>query len=78
MKNYEKDSLTWFQVNNIVPLVLSALAVAASFYALSIRVSVLETKMDVLISQNEEILRDSKDLNLRMVSLETLHRNELK
>jgi hypothetical protein len=74
----ENKDLSWFQVDNIVPIVLSFLMAAATFYGLSSRVAILETKMDLLIAQNTKVLDNLNDLNKRVVTLETLHRNELR
>lgn len=71
------DTISWLQYNNIAGVVASALLVAAAFYGVSTRVAVLETKMDTLIAQNTKVLQNLNDLNSRMVTIETLHREDL-
>lgn len=49
-----KQNLTWWQVNNLVPIISSAVLIALSFSALMTRVAVLENKVDsVLVSQEK-------------------------
>jgi hypothetical protein len=52
----DNNTISWFQFNNIFPIVISFVGIAFSFAAWTSRVSVLETKMDIVIQQQKEIL----------------------
>jgi hypothetical protein len=48
--------MTWFQFNNIFPIIVTFVGLAVSFTAWTTRVSVLETKMDLVLEQQHQIL----------------------
>ena len=51
--NEERD-VTWFQVNNLVPIITSFVLVALSFAALNTRLTVIESKMDLVLANQEK------------------------
>ena len=55
------ENITWFTVNNIVPLVGSAIMIAASFFALSNKVDLLSQKLDGIVENTKAIALDVKD-----------------
>lgn len=57
-----KDTnLTWIQVNNIVPIIVSFVVMALTFGALMTRVSVLEAKMDLSLSEQKDMMKTLTD-----------------
>lgn len=62
----ENQTVTWFTVNNFVPLIGSAVMIAASFFALKSDVALLSQKLDTQISQQKEIIADGKIDNERI------------
>ena len=78
-----KDNITWWDLNNM-KLVLGVVVSAVIAYGvLYTKVSVLETKVDNLISLNQSILEkysgvESRygQLSLKVNALETLHKKE--
>lgn len=74
----QEKNITWLQFNNIFPIIVSAAMVVAAFYGVSTRVAIIETKLDTLIAQNSRLLQNLNDLNSRMITLETLHREILR
>jgi len=71
--------------NNVVPIVVSAIMMTASavltYSAISVRLALVEQKLDSLISQNEKLITKYSEvesrygtLSLKVNSLETLQR----
>lgn len=52
----KNNPVTWWQVNNIIPIVVSVVAMTVTYGVLMARVAVLENKVDTLIAQNTSIL----------------------
>ena len=52
----EQNSITWLQFNNIVPIIVTVVGIVLSFAAWTTRVSVLETKLDLVIIKQDELL----------------------
>jgi len=74
-----EKNISWLAFNNIVPLVTSAVLIALSFGTLMTRVAVLETKIDTLLAQNQQMLAKYSnvevrygDLSLKVRNLETI------
>ena len=74
----KEKPVTWWQVNNIVPIIITLIGMTISFSALITRVAVLENKIDTLIAQNEQILIKYSgvetrygELSLKVQALET-------
>ena len=79
MKNDKQ--ITWFQVNNIFPIVVSFVSLALSYGVLLARISVLEAKIEIVIANQEKSLAKFHDvetrygeLALKVERLETLER----
>ena len=66
MTKLSPESVTFWQVNNVVPVVVTFIGMAISFAAWSSRVSVLETKMDLVIAQQSQILQKYSDVQIRL------------
>lgn len=54
MTREQKEAITWFQFNNIVPIVITAVMIAGSFFLLQTKVSLLEQKLDFIISSQKD------------------------
>lgn len=50
----DEKQITWFQVNNIVPLIGSAVMIALSWAALNTRIALIEQKLDQVIALQEK------------------------
>ena len=50
----EEKGITWFQINNLVPIITSFVLVALSFAALNTRLTVIESKMDLVLANQEK------------------------
>lgn len=49
-----EKQITWFQVNNIVPLIASAVMIALSWAAINTRLALIEQKQDTLLGMIQE------------------------
>ncbi len=54
MREENKQTITWLTVNNLVPLITSAVMITLSFTALNTRLSVIESKMDAVLANQEK------------------------
>jgi len=74
------DPITWFTINNVVPLVASAVMIASSFFLLQTQVKLLaqkqdidskqqNEKMDILIAQQQRILEKYESIESRYGTL---------
>ena len=77
--------ISWMSVNNVFPIVVALITAALSFAALNTRISVLEYKMDTVITMQEKILAKYSDVERRygelswtVKELETLHVSQLR
>jgi len=77
----KENNITWIQFNNIFPLIVSAVMVASSFFALSSQVALLNQKVDFLVENMKtfnteiaEIKQEHKTFETRMTTLEVMHR----
>ena len=59
------DTITWASVNNIVPLIGSAIMVASSFFMLQTRLSLIEQKVEYIAKSQEEMLTLFKSVEQR-------------
>ena len=64
-----QDQITWFTINNIVPIIASAVMIASSFFLLQTRIALLEQKMDTLIANQERMLQKYEGLETRYGNL---------
>jgi hypothetical protein len=78
----KNNTLTWLQINNLLPIITSVILIALSWGALNTRLAVLENKMDNMItllkSHEEQQLRLITDLNQvhkELIALQTAHPN---
>ena len=78
MSKKTQEALTWFQVNNWVPIITSAVLIALSWAALNTQIQLLNQKQDEIVSIQKEMLDNQKlyltDLNAlhgRLVKVET-------
>lgn len=63
MKQETEKAITWFQVNNIFPIIISLITVAYSFAALRIDIEVIKTnQQNQLIILNEIKSQQSRNL----------------
>lgn len=76
----ENKAITWFQINNWIPIVVSALAVAGVMANFDKRLSLVEEKVDRILSMQEQINQKYSSVEdrygnmaLRLNTLETLH-----
>lgn len=77
MTKEQEKTVTWFQVNNIVAITVSALMIAGTFFAMQTSVALLNQKLDFLIST--QITKDAEMNELQSdVSKNTLDIRELK
>ncbi len=74
-----KDTLTWFQVNNILPIIISAVMITTSFLLLQQRIALVEQKLDTIVQQQKEILTAYRglegrygELSLKVNTLESI------
>lgn len=65
----ENKSITWFQINNIVPLIFSLVAMVLAFGTLKADIALLNQKQDTIISQQNEMLRNIKEIVLEQSTL---------
>ncbi len=79
MKEKTGQALSWLQVNNWVPIIISAVMITISFTTLITRVAVIETKLDNITlllkgyeERNTRIISDLNDVHQRLAILETL------
>ena len=77
----KNSNITWITVNNIVPIVASAIMIAATFFSLKQDVAVLTERVDTLIAQQNKILEKYAslenrygELSLKVNTLETLNK----
>lgn len=70
MKEVTPESVTFWQVNNVIPVIVTFLGLTLSFAAWSARVSVLETKMDIVIYQQSQVLVQNSELEKRINTVE--------
>ena len=75
-----KDDVTWTQVNRWWPIGISLLAVALTYGSLLARLSIVETKLDNVLTLLEaqqrsqsNIISNLNDLNQRLAVVETLY-----
>ncbi len=71
MKN--TNPITWFEVNNIIPIVVSLITMALAFAALNTRVMLIDQKVDTLLTQQKEMLVGYNAITLKIQALETMH-----
>ncbi len=64
-----ENPITWFQVNNVIPIVTSIILMVIAFGALKSDVTLLNQKMDFVIAQQEKILVKYDDLERRYGNL---------
>jgi len=61
----DNKNITWLQFNNIFPIVVTFISLTISYGVLMTRVSVLETKMDIVIEQQKQVLAKFHDVETR-------------
>jgi cell division protein FtsL len=71
MKEKVNDSLTWFQINNIVPIVTSIVIIALSWASLGAKIDLLNQKVDYLSKQVEEYNQRNKEIQTRVGTAES-------
>ena len=54
MGSEKQKTITWLTINNLIPVVTSAVMVTLSFAALNTRLSVIENKMDTVLANQEK------------------------
>ena len=65
MSKKDSQNITWLQVNNIVPIVVSTMALAITYGTLLTRLAVLETKIEIVIQNQEKTLAKFYDVETR-------------
>lgn len=60
-----KDAITWLQVNNWVPIIVSVVIVASSFFALQTRLALIEQKVEFIAKSQGEMLELFKSVENR-------------
>lgn len=58
----DNKPITWFQVNNLVPIIFMIIAMVMAFGTLKSDVALLSQKQDTIIAQQKEILSNVKDV----------------
>jgi hypothetical protein len=78
-----QETLTWFQVNNWVPIIASSVMIAMSFMAFTTRLSVLENKMDNITlllekhqNQQDRLIGDLNIVHRELTTLQAIHPNK--
>ena len=61
----DNKNITWLQFNNIFHIVVTFISLTISYGVLMTRVSVLETKMDIVIEQQKQVLAKFHDVETR-------------
>ncbi len=64
--------ISWFQVNNLIPIVTSAVMIALSFAALNTRLSVVENKLDTIIASQNKM---EQTISVKLYDIETRYGN---
>ena len=65
MKRDKDDTITWFQINNWVPLIMSAVAITGSFLMLKNDVSLLRQEVKHIAQQQSTMIELFKDVEQR-------------
>lgn len=73
MTQGKKDVITWFTVNNILPLIFTAVTITVSFMALSGKLDLLTQRVDLLIENQKTIISEYKGVQVRLGTLELDH-----
>ena len=71
MSKNKSDAITWATVNNIVPIVTSAIMITISFMALSNKLELLNQKVEYLVKQTEEYNLRNKEVQTRLGIVES-------
>ena len=71
MKEKVNDSLTWFQINNIVPIITSIVIIALSWASLGAKIDLLNQKVEYLTKQVEEYNQRNKEVQTRIGTSES-------
>lgn len=73
-----KQNVTWFQVNNIIPIIVTVVGMTLTYGLLLTRLSVLETKMDLVLANQERVTATliqqeaaDKAMEIRLTAIET-------
>ncbi len=80
MKDKVNGAITWIQINNWVPIVVSAIAISGSFFVLQRDVALSNLKLTFIENNQMEMIqllksqgKDNTNLALKVERLETLH-----
>lgn len=65
MRHKELNPITWLEVNNIVPIIVTIIGTILSFTAWTTRVSILETKLDLVLQKQDELITKYSSVETR-------------
>jgi len=60
-KANNENQITWFQFNNIVPIVSSAVMIVLSWAALNTKIALIDQKLDTYITNQNTIIKQLAD-----------------
>ena len=56
-----QDTITWLQVNNIVPLFITAIAIASFYFSLQGDIRVINNKLDNIAMKQDKLNSQAED-----------------
>jgi len=65
MTKKPNGAITWLQINNLIPVITSAIIITLSWASLSVQIELLNQKVDSLISNQKQLVQSRKDLENR-------------
>jgi len=65
MTKKSNGAITWLQINNLIPVITSAIIITLSWASLSVQIELLNQKVDSLISNQKQLVQSRKDLENR-------------
>jgi len=80
-RNNDEKQITWFQFNNIVPIVSSAVMITLSWAALNTKIALIDQKLDTYIANQNTIIKElaeGRKINATEIALIKTDVNTLK
>lgn len=79
--NCPEGQLSWFQINNWVPIITSAVIIALSWGALNSKVDLINQKLDTYIANQDKIIQqlaNGREINAKDIAQLKIDVNTLK
>ena len=69
MKTKEKETISWLQINNLIPIITSLVIISLSWASLSSKLALLDQKLDFLVKTQQEYIDSRRNLETRFGEL---------